>query len=94
MLKYTIFAIIAAAIGFTVWFYSWTGPQQLNFVDRWYPGSSEAASKAVTAISYGEDERQKLDVYMPSQAATDGAPHKVLVFFHGGAWRDGERAGL
>ena len=93
MLKYIIFAIIAAAIGFTVWFYSWTGPQQLNFVDRWYPGSSESASTAVAGISYGEDERQKLDVYTPSQAAKDGNPHKVLVFFHGGAWRDGERAG-
>ena len=92
MLKYIFFAIIAAIAVFAIWFQSWTGPQQLNFADRWYPGNNEAASTAKTGISYGKDKRQQLDVYTPA-----GPKHKeanrVLVFFHGGSWRDGERAG-
>ncbi|WP_339842734.1 alpha/beta hydrolase [uncultured Halopseudomonas sp.] len=38
---------------------------------------------------YGENERQKLDVYMPLEGAAE-AP--VVVFFYGGSWRSGNRA--
>jgi acetyl esterase/lipase len=47
-------------------------------------------------LPYGEQPRQKLDVYMPSQALADkaltagGAP--MVVFFYGGSWSSGDRA--
>lgn len=39
-------------------------------------------------IAYGEDPRQKLDVYVPRQPL-EGAP--VVVFFYGGSWNSGDR---
>jgi acetyl esterase/lipase len=40
-------------------------------------------------IAFGEDPRQRLDVYAPTGAA---GPAPVMVFFYGGGWRQGERA--
>ena len=46
--------------------------------------------------SYGDHPRQKVDVYMPSQALADkelprgGSP--MVVFFYGGSWSSGDRA--
>lgn len=39
-------------------------------------------------IAYGEEPRQKLDVYVPRHALK-GAP--VVVFFYGGSWNSGDR---
>lgn len=39
-------------------------------------------------ISYGEDVRQKLDIYVPDD---HGATHKVIVFFYGGSWQKGTK---
>lgn len=39
-------------------------------------------------LAYGADARQKLDVYAPKGAK--GAP--VLVFVHGGSWRNGDKS--
>ncbi|MBP5952387.1 alpha/beta hydrolase [Pseudomonas sp. P42] len=41
-----------------------------------------------TGIAYGDDPRQKLDVYVPRHALPD-AP--VVVFFYGGSWNSGAR---
>ena len=47
-------------------------------------------------LPYGDQPRQKLDVYMPSQALADkalaagGTP--MVVFFYGGSWSSGDRA--
>jgi acetyl esterase/lipase len=48
----------------------------------------DAGSEFVAGeIPYGTDERQRLDVYRPVQAA----PHlPVLIFVHGGSWKDGD----
>lgn len=43
---------------------------------------------STTGIAYGEDPRQKLDVYVPRQPLKD-AP--VVVFFYGGSWNSGAR---
>jgi acetyl esterase/lipase len=43
-----------------------------------------------TGIAYGEDARQRLDVYAPR--ARPAAPAPVVVFFYGGRWQEGERA--
>lgn len=44
---------------------------------------------AASGIAYGPDERHRLDVYLPEQAARR-AP--VMVFLYGGGWNSGERS--
>ena len=39
-------------------------------------------------LSYGNEPRQRLDVYVPRAAAT---PAPVVVFFYGGSWQGGSR---
>ena len=46
--------------------------------------------KRTTGIAYGEAARHKLDVYRPLSDQT-GLP--VVVFFYGGSWKSGDRAG-
>ncbi|MDP9009469.1 MAG: alpha/beta hydrolase [Pseudomonadota bacterium] len=43
-----------------------------------------------TNIAYGADPQHRLDVYVPDGAA--GAPRPVVVFWHGGRWRFGDKA--
>lgn len=43
---------------------------------------------STTGIAYGDDTRQKLDVYVPRRPLKD-AP--VVVFFYGGSWNSGAR---
>jgi acetyl esterase/lipase len=42
-----------------------------------------------TDIAYGDESRQRLDVYRP---LTTGAATPLVVFFYGGSWTRGERA--
>ena len=42
-------------------------------------------------VAYGENPRQRLDVYRPVRAAPP-AGWPMVVFFYGGSWNDGERA--
>ena len=48
-----------------------------------------ATSRVAPDLPYGDDERQKLDVYMPATAP--GTPAPVLLFFHGGYWVIGHK---
>ncbi len=41
-------------------------------------------------IPYGPERQQRLDVYVPERAAVE--PRPVVVFWHGGRWRDGDKA--
>jgi acetyl esterase/lipase len=41
-------------------------------------------------IAYGADRQQRLDVYMPDPPAA--IPRAVVVFWHGGRWRFGDKA--
>ena len=41
-----------------------------------------------TAIPYGAEERQKLDLYRPTRPNSD---HSIIVFLYGGSWRMGDR---
>ena len=101
MIKYALLIAAAALAGFAFWFYNLSGPRQLNFADKIWSLSSAQNTNAVKAIAYGPDARQKLDIYTPATARTDALqktsedeePRKVLIFFHGGSWRDGEREG-
>lgn len=47
-----------------------------------------AGTKLLRDIAYGNDSRQRMDVYLPAQTA--GAP--VIFMVHGGAWRTGDKA--
>ncbi len=38
-------------------------------------------------VAYGADDRQRLDVYVP----TDRSPEALIVFFYGGGWTDGRK---
>lgn len=44
--------------------------------------------RRVEGIAYGENPRQKLDLYIPDRAT---GPLPVVVFFYGGAWQEGSR---
>lgn len=47
---------------------------------------------AVTDVAYGDSERQRLDVYVPTRAEADVGGMPVVVFFYGGSWQNGDRA--
>lgn len=91
MIKYFLLALLVAALSIGGWFWMKTDPQKLDFVDRVAPGSAEHNATPTVGIAYGTDARQRLDIYVPTGKADK--PYPVLVFFHGGAWRDGERDG-
>lgn len=52
--------------------------------------------RLMSSLPYGDNSRQKVDVYMPSQSLSDtalaagGSP--LVVFFYGGSWSSGDRA--
>jgi len=57
----------------------------VGFLNTITPSSSFSLAKN---ISYGELDRQTLDVYAATTAKAD-AP--VIVFIHGGSWKDGSK---
>jgi len=105
MLKYIIIASIIGVICFGLWFWNLSGPKQLNFADRWYPGSSEIRNNVIIRnIGYGsidadhDSQRQAYDEYYPAGVGNqgdspdcNGKKFPTLIFFHGGSWKDGER---
>lgn len=52
--------------------------------------SPTAHLERASDIAYGEDPRQRLDVYRP-QGRTGAGAAPVVVFFYGGAWQRGDR---
>ena len=91
MIKTILVTLLLALFGFGLWFWSKTDPQKLDFADRMAFGTAEQHQAQMTNIAYGNDARQKLDIYLPKQNAKGSSA--VLIFFHGGSWRDGEREG-
>jgi acetyl esterase/lipase len=91
MIKTVLLVLLVAVVAFGGWFWMKTDPQKLDFVDRIAPGAAEYTGTPTVGIAYGSDDRQRLDIYVPTGKAEN--PYPVLVFFHGGAWRDGERDG-
>lgn len=49
--------------------------------------------RVATDLAYGPDPRQRLDVYAPRGGGRGDAPRPMVVFFYGGSWSSGERAG-
>lgn len=99
-----IFVCLLAAFG--LWFWLVPGPAKLNQIDRIWPGGgSNRHSVISTNIGYGsidarvDDKRQAYDVYYPDGVGNykddpncGGRKYPSLVFFHGGSWRDGDKA--
>lgn len=93
MTKYIFIAILALIIGFALWFYTLSGPQKLNFADKIWLSEQQAAYTDKN-IPYGDDDRQKLDIYWPDDDSQDKSEKTpVIIFYHGGSWKDGEIEG-
>ena len=52
----------------------------------------ETSYELVSAVGYGNHQRQKLDIYLPKNSKTSDAAKKVIIFYYGGNWDSGERA--
>lgn len=91
MIKTILIALLLALVGSGLWFWSKTDLQKLDFADRMAHGPGDYSQAPLTSIAYGDDARQQLDIYLPEKNAAGGSA--VLIFFHGGSWRDGEREG-
>lgn len=62
----------------------------LNGLNNISPGDAGAA-RVAKDVAFGDDPRQRLDVYAPTNSANGANP--VLVFFYGGSWASGSRQG-
>jgi arylformamidase len=48
--------------------------------------------RRIADLPYGQDERQRMDVYLPAPATGSTAKAPVIVMVHGGAWMVGNKA--
>jgi len=48
--------------------------------------------RRIADLPYGQDERQRMDIYLPASAAGSTAKAPVIVMVHGGAWMVGNKA--
>ncbi|KQM66291.1 MULTISPECIES: alpha/beta hydrolase [unclassified Sphingomonas] len=62
----------------------------LGTFDRLVP-KDRGGTIVAKGLAYGSDPRQQLDVYVPRGGC--GQPRPVVVFFYGGGWNSGTRAG-
>jgi len=64
-------------------------PGAQNYSERCFTLAHDAAGHIphVTDIAYGSDPFQKLDLWVPTRG--EPGPMPLIVFFHGGAWRNG-----
>lgn len=60
--------------------------------DHFKPEELNITTEAQTLkdVSYGSDNLQKMDIYLPADRSSTTT--KVLIFIHGGAWADGDKA--
>lgn len=104
-MKIALIVLVVLLAAFGLWFWLVPGPAKLNQIDRLWPGGGNARPIVVRNIGYGsidariDNARQAYDVYYPdgvggTKDAPDcnGRTYPSLVFFHGGSWRDGDKA--
>jgi acetyl esterase/lipase len=65
-----------------------TGCDRLEFLAANLPATFGPYTRQVD-VAYGEDPRQRLDVYVPQ--AAPGILRPVVVFWHGGRWSTGDK---
>ena len=91
MLPHKILATVFSAAAFLL-----AGCSPLKTLNSLVPDSGFNVTKD---IAYGDDAREKLDVYVPvadSKTATTNtvaAKRPLIVFFYGGNWQSGDRGG-
>ncbi len=66
------------------------GCTPLSTFDALVP-KDRAGVRVAQGVAYGSDPRQRLDIYAPRASASGRRP--VVVFFYGGSWNSGDRAG-
>ena len=88
MLRTILIAIVLLVVAAGV--YAYTADRLILF-NRLVPKDA-GAERVDTDIAFGDGQRQRLDVYAPSDAEADAAL-PVIVFIHGGGWRAGDKAG-
>jgi acetyl esterase/lipase len=66
----------------------WSQVGLLNSIDALL-SLGAPARKAASGVSFGSQERQKLDIWVPT--APSKKPRDVIVFFYGGSWNSGDR---
>ena len=66
------------------------GCTPLSLFDMLVP-KDRGGIRSAAGVAYGPDPRQRLDVYVPRGSI--GAHRPVVVFFYGGSWNSGDRAG-
>lgn len=63
------------------------GCSPARVLNAWLPGDTH---RLIADVRYGDDARQRLDIYQP--AGTPPAPgHPVVLFLYGGSWNSGSR---
>ena len=78
---------VAALVGLLIALVSAAGCSRLGAFNAVVPKDG-GVKVAASAVAYGTDPRQKLDIFVPSEAS----PSKgVIVFFYGGSWNSGDR---
>ncbi len=61
----------------------------LDSADRILHGG-DGTIREVAAVRYGRDPAQKLEMFVPADAAAAKGPLPIIVFIHGGGWRSGD----
>jgi acetyl esterase/lipase len=77
-------ALGVALVALTAWF----GAKPVRVLNAL---SAIGSHRTVTGLRYGEDDRQRLDLYQPADRVGPGAV-PLVVFVYGGSWNRGERA--
>lgn len=80
-------------------FYTCQHPEQFRIDWRGFYERAQARTDAVRSrwpheldLRYGASERQRLDLYLPSPASSDSTGWPLLLFLHGGGFREGDPA--
>jgi acetyl esterase/lipase len=47
--------------------------------------------RVIESVPYGDDARQRMDVYIPTATPPAAGGYPVVVFFYGGSWQSGRR---
>lgn len=104
-MKIALIVLVGLLAGFGLWYWLVPGPAKLNQIDRIWSGGGNTHPVVGRNIGYGsidprvDSQRQAYDVYYPDGAGgpkddpdCGGRKYPALIFFHGGSWRDGDKA--
>ena len=79
-------ALSILVVSLIVFLFVYNPKKLVNFVSSIYQFDK------LTDITYGELDRQKLDIYLPKKTPNkSGKQNVVVVFFHGGGWKLGNK---